>query len=138
MKRLRLLHGVMKRTRAYHIIGIFVVFVFVCAGVILAVEPDITNYGDALWYTHVCMFTIGFGDIVPATALARVISVILTIYATLVIAVVTGVIVATYNAIAAKQLERSSEYLLDNIQRIDQMSKEELKEFSETLKKLSE
>lgn len=45
-------------------------------------NPEIHNYGDALWLTFVSMATIGYGDIVPITAGGRI-----TVAVTLILAV---------------------------------------------------
>ena len=50
MKKLRILWGILKRTRADHILLGFVLFLLADAAVIRLVEPDIHRYGDALWY----------------------------------------------------------------------------------------
>ena len=50
MKKLRILWGILKRTRADHILLGFILFLLADAAVIRLVEPDIHRYGDALWY----------------------------------------------------------------------------------------
>lgn len=137
MLRLKILHRILKRTRAYYIIGIFVLFVFTVSFVFWAIEPDITNYGDALWYSYVNLFTIGFGDIVPVQPLSRILSVVLTIYATIVIALITGVIVAFYQAICRNNLNDSKEVMIDKLSKLDKLSKEELKEISDKVKQIN-
>lgn len=137
MIRLKILHRILKRTRAYYIIGVFVLFVFAVSGVFYVVEPDITNYGDALWYSYVNLFTIGFGDIVPVQPISRILSVILTIYATIVIALITGVIVAFYQAVSRNNLNNSKEVIIDKLSNLDKLSKEELKEISEKVKQIN-
>ena len=137
MARLKILHRILKKTRAYYIIGLFVVFVLAVSLVFWAIEPDINNYGDALWYSYVNLFTIGFGDIVPVQPLSRILSVILTIYATIVIALITGVIVAFYQAVCRNNINDSKEVLIDKLSNLDKLSKEELKEISEKVKRIN-
>lgn len=137
MIRLKILHRILKKTRAYYIIGLFVIFVLVVSLVFWAIEPDINNYGDALWYSYVNLFTIGFGDIVPMQPLSRILSVILTIYATIVIALITGVIVAFYQAICKDNINDSKEVIFDKLNNLDKLSKEELKEISEKFKQIN-
>ena len=137
MNRLKILHRILKKTKAYYVIGFFVLFVLVVSAIFWAIEPDITNYGDALWYSYVNLFTIGFGDIVPVQPLSRILSVILTIYATIVIALITGVIVAFYQAVCRSNLNDSKEVMIDKLSNLDKLSKEELKEISEKVKKIN-
>lgn len=135
--RLKILHRILKRTKAYHIVGIFVLFVLFVSLVFWAIEPDITNYGDALWYSYVNLFTIGFGDIVPVTLISRILSVILTVYATVVIALITGVIVAFYQELCRRNLEETKEVLIDKLSNLDKLSKEELQEISKKVKEIN-
>ena len=135
MKKLRILKAVLKKTKADKIIIGFVVFLFVCAFIILLVEPDITRYGDALWYCYAVFSTIGFGDIVATTFIAKVLSVLITVYALFATAVVTGVVVSFYNSCVESQFKESKEVFLDKLQRLPELSKEELEEIANKAKK---
>jgi len=59
-------------------VTIFLIF-FISTGFIYAVEvsenPDISNFGDAFYYTVIAISTVGFGDIVPVTTAGRWITV---------------------------------------------------------------
>lgn len=135
MKKLRILHGVLKKTKADKIILGFVAFLLVSAFIILLVEPDITSYADALWYCYAVFSTIGFGDIVATTFVSKVLSVLITIYALFAIAVVTGVVVSFYNGVVEAQFKESREVFLDKLQRLPELSKEELEEIAKKAKK---
>lgn len=135
MKKLRILHGVLKKTKADKIILGFVAFLLVSAFIILLVEPDITRYADALWYCYAVFSTIGFGDIVATTFVSKVLSVLITIYALFAIAVVTGVVVSFYNGVVEAQFKESKEVFLDKLQRLPELSKEELEEIAKNAKK---
>ena len=136
MKKLRILKNVLKKTRASEIIFSFVVFLLLSALVILFIEPDITNYGDALWYCYAVISTIGFGDIIVTTLISKIISVILTVYSIFVIAVVTGVVVSFYEHSIQMQYKDSVHTALDKLERLPELSKEELSEISEKVKKM--
>lgn len=137
MSKLQLFHRILKRVRAYHIVGLFVAFVFLVFLVFLLVEPEINNYGDALWYSYVNLFTIGFGDIVPQTFIGRILPVVLTIYATLVIALITGSIAALYLALIKDDFIASKEEVIDKLTHLDKLPKAELKEISERIKRIN-
>jgi voltage-gated potassium channel len=53
---------------------VLVVF-FVSAGLFYSVEhavnPDVNTFGDAFYYMVVTLSTVGFGDVLPTTALGR-------------------------------------------------------------------
>ena len=136
MKRLRVLKNVLKRTKADQIIYGFVVFFLIEALIVLLVEPGITNYWDAIWYLYSVFSTAGFGDLVAVTVIGRILSILLTIYTTLVVAVVTGVIVAFYNDLVAMKYKASKAEILDKLEHLDQLSKEELTEISKKIREL--
>ena len=135
MKKLRILRSVLKKTKADKIILSFVIFLFISAFIILLVEPDITRYGDALWYCYAVFSTIGFGDIVATTLVGRIISALITVYALFQVAVVTGVVVSFYNGCVEAQFKESKEAFLDKLQRLDELSKEELEEIAKKARK---
>ena len=65
--------------RAMKLLLTVLVLLFVSAGVFYSVEhgvnPDVSTFGDAFYYTVVSLSTVGFGDIVPVTPLGRWITV---------------------------------------------------------------
>ena len=65
--------------------------------VFVSVEPNITNFPDALWYCFAVVTTIGFGDFVAVTPIGRVLTVFLGLYGLVVVAVITSIIVNFYN-----------------------------------------
>jgi len=137
MKRLRILKRVLKETKADRILYGFVAFFLVEALIILLVEPGITTYWDAIWYLYAVFSTAGFGDLVAVTVLGRILSILLTIYTTLVVAVVTGVIVSFYNDLVAMRYKASKAEIADKLEHLEDLSKEELAEISEKIRKLS-
>ena len=73
--------------------------------ILAAVEPQevIGSFTDGLWYCFAVVTTIGFGDIVATTAIGRILTVILGIYGLIVVAVITSIIVNSYNETVGKQ-----------------------------------
>ncbi|MCH4180330.1 MAG: potassium channel family protein [Atopobiaceae bacterium] len=131
---LHVLNVILKRSHADKILWGFLGLVFFSAFLIDLFEPDITNYGDALWYCYAVVTTVGFGDICVTSLLAKVVSVLLSFYAVIVIAILTGVIVDYYSEVAqAQQSETLSEYL-DKLENLPKLSHEELVEISEKVK----
>ena len=105
-KKLRVLKKILNNTGADRIFMSFVAFVFADALVIFLADPAIESYGDALWYCYSVISTAGFGDVVATTLVTKICSLLLTLYATLVIAIVTGVVVNYYNELI---LEKNKE-----------------------------
>lgn len=131
MKNLKTLYRILKQTGALSIFIYYMIFVFVSALLILLVEPEITSYADALWYCYAVISTAGFGDIVVHTFLAKIISVIVTIYSLIVIAILTGIIVNFYNEILELRRKETLSAFLDRLERLPELSHEELVELSE-------
>ena len=134
MKKLRILGEILRRTHADKILFGFVAFLFIDAFLIMLVEPDITHYGDSIWYCYVALATIGFGDIVAKTFIGRVLTILLSLYATLVIAIVTGVIANYYMQIIQIRQKETLANLMDRLESLPEMSKDELQEISNKVK----
>ncbi len=130
MKKLRILKGILIRTRASKILIGYLVFVLASALIITLCEPDIRTYRDALWYCYTVVSTAGFGDIVVTTAIGKMVSVILTIYSVLVVAIVTGVVVSYYNQIIQIQQKETLVSFIDKLEKLPELSKDELLQIS--------
>ena len=136
MKRLRILKGVLKRTHADRLISGFVVFFLLDAFLIMLVEPGINNYRDAIWYCYAVFSTAGFGDLVAVTVPGRILSILLTVYTILIVALVTGVVVAFYNDVVSMEYKASKAEVLDKLEKLETLSKGELSELSEKIRKI--
>ena len=134
MKRLKLLWIILKRTKATQIILGFVLFLFANAAVIQLVEPNINRYGDALWYCYAVISTAGFGDFVAVTFIGKICSVLLTIYAIFVIAIVSGVVVNFYTQMVEMQRKETLIMFMDKLERLPELSKEELESISKKVR----
>ena len=136
MKKLKVLWMVLKRTRADKVLSGFVLFLFAAAAVILLAEPDIHRYGEALWYCYAVVSTAGFGDVVAVTFLGKTCSVLLTIYSLFVVAIVTGVVVNFYSQMVEMQRKETLTMFMDKLERLPELSKEELETISKNIRKL--
>ena len=76
----------------YHVLAGLVVLLLIGAGVVAAAED--MDYWQALYLTMITGLTVGYGDIAPATATGRVISVVIG----LVGVIFFGIVVAVANA----------------------------------------
>lgn len=136
MRRLKVLVGILKRTRADKILVGFIVFLFAVAAVIELAEPDINRYGDALWYCYAVISTAGFGDVVAVTFIGKICSVLLTVYAIFVTAIVTGVVVNFYTQMVEMQRKETIAMFMDQLERLPELSREELESISQKVRKL--
>ena len=101
---------------------------------IYLVEPNIQTVGNSLWYCFAASTTIGFGDIVAVTLLGRVLTVILCIYAVLIIALIPGVVVSYFIEFNKIKSKESVVVFLDQLEHLETLSKEELRELSQKVK----
>ncbi len=138
MKKLRILRNILVRTKTNRILIAYLVFVLFSALLILLFDPSITRYGDALWYCYAVISTAGFGDVVVTTMLSKVVSVLVTAYSTIVIAIVTGVVVNFYTEITELQRKETLTAFMDKLERLDSLSKEELTEISSQVKRFND
>ena len=136
MKKLRILRMVLHKTKADRLVLGFVVFLLVVSGILWAVEPGMTTYREALWYCYAIISTSGFGDFVAVTFVGRVCSILVTIYAIFVIGIVTGVVVSYFQQSVQVQFEDSKMAFLDKLERLPELSKEELEEMAAKARKL--
>ena len=136
MKKLRILKGVLVRTRAHQVLLSFLAFFFAAALVVLLAEPGIETYGDALWYCYAVITTVGFGDLLAKTLPGRLMSVLLSAYAMIALAIITGVIVNFYTQLIQIHQKESIAAVADQLERLPELSKEELTDLSRSVKRL--
>ena len=136
MKKLKVLWLILNRTKADRILSGFFLFLFAAAGIIQLAEPDITRYGDALWYCYAVISTAGFGDVVAVTFLGKICSVLLTVYSIFVVAIVTGVVVNFYSQLVEMHDRETLTIFMDKLEHLPDLSKEELETISQKIKQL--
>lgn len=136
MKKLHILKIVLKRTKAGEILSGFFIYTLVTALLIMLLEPDILTYREALWYCYAVITTTGFGDITVTGIVSQLLSVLLSAYAILVIAIITGVVVNFYTELNKAQRKETIDMFMDRLERLPELSREELAEISEKVKKL--
>ena len=136
MKKIRVLGIILKRTKADRVLSGFLLFLCAAALIIQIVEPDINRYVDALWYCYAVISTAGFGDVVAVTFIGKVCSVLLTVYSMFVLSIVTGVVVNFYSQVVETHSKETLTPLMDQLEHLPELSKEELEAISQTIKKL--
>ncbi len=130
MKKFRLFWSIVKRCRAEKItLGFFISF-FIVSLIIMIREPDICTYGQAMWYTFVSCTTIGFGDITVSTALSMFLTVYMTLYEIIWIAILSGVIVSHYMEVITRREKMTATKFLDKLEHLPELDKKELQELS--------
>lgn len=136
MKRYRLLWFVVKRTHTDKLLYAFLINIFAVALVITLVEPDISNYGDGLWYTFVACTTIGFGDFAAVTLIGRILTVYMAVNEILLVAIIPGVVVSYYLEVLHRRENETLTMFMDKLEHLPELSHEELQAISDKIKKL--
>lgn len=135
MRKLKVLWRVLTTVGMDKIITGFISIFFIIAGLIQWVEPNINGLGNGLWYAFSTITTIGFGDLTAVTLLGRVLTAILAIYGILVIAMIPGVLVNYFTEINKLKTNESIMEFFDKLEHLGSLSKEELKNLSQKIKK---
>ena len=135
-KKIRMLWSIIRRCSFEKIvIGFFVSF-FAVALIVWLKEPEISTYGNGLWYCFVSCTSIGFGDIVATTVLGRLLTVYLTVYEIVLLALMSGVVVSYYLEVINRREKISATVFQDKMEHLTELSYDELKELQDKAKSL--
>ena len=132
---LRTLWSVTKRIGFHKVLAGFAAWFFISSFLTMLAEPGITRYGDAVWYSFVACTSIGFGDLVTTTFTGRLLTVILTIYEIVIVAMFSGVVVSYYLEVVHRKENQVITNCLDKMEHLTDLSPEELREIQDNVKK---
>ena len=133
--KLRMLWSVTKRIGFHKVLAGFAAWFFISSFLTMLAEPGITRYGDAIWYSFVACTSIGFGDIVATTFIGRLLTIILTIYEIVIVAMFAGTVVSYYLEVVHRRENEVIANFLDKMEHLTELSPEELKEIEDKIKK---
>lgn len=136
MRRLHILWLVIKRSGALSVLLSFLAAFVICGILVQLFEPGIDSLGDALWFLWAVSTTVGLGDFTAVTLVGRVAAVTCSIFAIVTTALTTGVIVDFFNEVRQHQLDESVTEMLDKLERLPELSKEELTVISDRVRSL--
>ena len=134
-KRKRVLRRVLRQTRFFETLGVYFIVFFALAYLIFRREDVFETYGNALWYCFELVKTIGFGEAVAVTPVGRLLSIILSMYSIGMIAIITSTVVTYHRAKLRTMEEDKLELMMDKLERLPELSSEELKEISESVRR---
>ena len=136
MKTFKRIYLVLNKTGA---LKIFLGFILICvlsSIIFMLVEPNINNIRDGVWYCFVASTTIGFGDIYAVTTIGRILTIFVSLCGIFVFAMMTGVVVSYYNEYLNIKQKESISLFLEKLEDLPNLSKKELKEIAEKVKKI--
>lgn len=110
---------------------VIVIFGLLVAGI----DPAIKSPWDGIWWALATVSTVGYGDVVPSSALGRLIGALLVVLGLVIFVIITANILAMTLRKESKDLKREEaqvEELVEDMKRIKKLQAEILK----TLKKL--
>lgn len=137
-KNTKMLWRVIRRLQFDKILLVFLLVYCVVALVIYWIEPGIDKVGDAFWYTFAACTSIGFGDVVVTSVLARVLTVIITVYELFIVSLFSGVIVSYYLELIRRKENEMVAKVVDKLEHVSELPPEELKEIEKKAKKLAD
>ena len=134
MRNSKILIKIIKEFHMQRFVITYFLFILLSCFIIMAVEPGINNIWNALWYIFALITSTGFGDFIAVTLVGRVVSIILGIYSIFVIALLTALVVDFYQEKMRIRQNESIMLFLDEMERLPELSKEELTDMSEKVK----
>lgn len=134
MRKLSLALKILRQMDVDKVIISFFIVVAISAIILARVEPQIDNVLDGIWYCFIAFTTVGFGDIVATTAIGRIITVLVTVYGVVIIALITGVLASYYQEINKIKARESVQMFINKLEDLPNLSKEELTQISKKIK----
>ena len=137
MKALKRIGKLLNRTGAIKFFFAYLIILLISGFILSLIEPQVHGIFEGFYFTFVASTTIGFGEIVPVTIRGRIITIIVTLFGVLTGAMVPGVVVAYYTEYLKIKEKETVSTFLEKLERLPELSKEELTELSERVKKFN-
>ena len=137
MKRRKIFWKILKGLQIDKIMAGYVSVFFMIGFGICLLEPTIEGYLDSLWYCFGVATTIGFGDLLATNILSRILTVILSLYSTLIVALIPAVLINYFIEYMEMRKSESAIVIIDKLENLDKLSREELVELSKKIKTIT-
>ena len=118
-------------------LGFAIVFT-VSTVIVNCVEPHITDIQDAAWLMFQVVTTIGLGDLTCTTTVGRIVTMVLSLYSVFFLALITGAVVSFCGESMSVRRDESVARFIDDLERLPELSHEELVELSLKVKRLDQ
>jgi voltage-gated potassium channel len=135
MQKSKMIWKILKRTGADKLLCGYISIFTAISIVLVLIEPNIHSFGDSVWFCFSVMTTIGFGDLTAVTTIGRILVIFLSIYSILIIAIIPGILTSYYIESTRLRANESVEKFLYDLERLPELSKKELTELSEKVKR---
>ena len=134
---IKLLWSIVKRCNFEKFLFGFLICFFLGALLVAVREPSIHTSREGLWYCFVSCTSIGFGDFVAVTPIGRTVTVILTIYEIMLVALMSGVVVSHYIEVIHAREKMSATVFVDKLEHLSELDHDELVDLENRVKKLT-
>jgi voltage-gated potassium channel len=138
MRGFRLLFAVIRHSGMQRVLIWFFVVFLICAAIITLVEPGIASLPDALWFLWAVSPTIGLGDMTAVTIPGRLATVACSVAGLVTFAILTAVVVDYYNERRQMQISESTALLLDRLEHLEDLGRDELADISRKVRSLQQ
>jgi voltage-gated potassium channel len=101
------------------------VVVVLGAGAVMVAEPDLGDFGDALWWAIVTSTTVGYGDLAPVSIVGRLVAVVLMIVGIGALGMITGSIATHFLHGKQERTNPHLEHLKAMLDAWDDLTREE-------------
>ncbi|MBO7409591.1 MAG: two pore domain potassium channel family protein [Candidatus Methanomethylophilaceae archaeon] len=115
----------------------YLIVYVIASFVVWALDPDVKGISDALWFTFQTGTTIGYGDLIVNNWFARIVTVLFSVYSMALVAVFTGILAGYFVEIIKTEAKDSAVKFLLDLERLPEMSQEELVDLSERAKRFA-
>ena len=136
MFKLRMIGKIVRQAGLGYVTAVFFAIFFACCAILVAVDQNGMSFGDALWISFQTVTTIGFGDVPTSSAGVRIVLTALSVVSVFYLAVITGVVVAYCNQIVRVHAEGSLLRVVDKLEHLEDMDRDELAEVSRQAREL--
>ncbi|MGI6220820.1 MAG: potassium channel family protein [Coriobacteriales bacterium] len=134
--RLRAIIPVIKAAGLVNWTILFAVLYVAASLIVTFAEPAIASARDGFWLMFQVVTTIGLGDYTCTTIVGRLAAVVLSVYSILFLALITGAVVSYCTERMRYRRDKSVAHFLDQLERLPELSREELAELSEKVKRM--
>ena len=136
MRGFRLLFAVVRHSGLKRVLAWFAAVYLLSALVVTLAEPGVAGLADALWFLWAVSTTVGLGDVTATTAVGRAATVACSVSGIVTIAILTAVVVDYYNERRRMLLDESAALLIDRLEHLEDLDREELSEISRKVRAL--
>lgn len=134
LRNLRILADIVRDTGLARITCVFVVLFLVCSTIVWLADREHLTLGDGMWFSYEAVSTIGFGDISADGPVARITTVVLSVFSIFYIALLTGVVVSYCTTLAKARQNDELATFMEDLEHLEDKTPTELAALSKRVR----